>query len=293
MFRISFFSILMIISSANVIAEEAPAEEATAETPSNETEQAPADEQAIEEEQEKVVPASISTFKGEGSLGLIVNSGNTNNESLNGSIKASYEVNKWLHDFVITAKRVKETDRTTAERYLFTEKSAYSFSERTYAFVSVRYDDDRFDGFEYQSSAATGIGWTLVDTATQHFNAEVGLGKRRNKLDTRDFTVDVNGFFVDQNGLIVAPNSLVIEETISRFSEHWDWQATETTTLTQDLLVESGDSNTTSELDLGLKVRINTSLALQVAYNVKHNSDPPVDTKDTDRTTSITLVFGF
>lgn len=216
--------------------------------------------------------AETSSVKGEGSVGLILNSGNTNNESFNGKITIDYDVAAWQHDFALTSKRVKEDRIVTAERNLFTEKSAYSFSERSYGFASVRYDDDRFDGFEYQASLSLGIGWALVNTETQQFDLELGAGRRRNE---------------------VSETGEIIEEGISRFSERFSWQLSPTTSLTQDLLVEAGDSNTTTEFNLGLKVNINKVLALHTGLNIKHNSEPPEGNEKTDRTTSITLVFGF
>ncbi|MBN1377884.1 MAG: DUF481 domain-containing protein [Gammaproteobacteria bacterium] len=214
----------------------------------------------------------VKQFSGEGSLGWISSKGNTNNDSLNADLKAVLRSGRWLHSFAITAKKVKEEDVVTAERYLFTEKSDLAISEMTYAFESLRYDDDRFDGFEYQTSATIGIGWHLINVDTQHLNLELGAGYRRSELTA---TAEENS------------------ETISRLAQHYDVKLGDTTQLYQDLLIESGNLNTTSEFTAGLKLKINSKLALKLSYNVKHNSDPAPDNESTDRTTTINLVFGF
>lgn len=211
-------------------------------------------------------------FQGEGSLGLIINSGNSNNKSLNGNIKAQYKHSKWQHKFEIKAKKVQEKEKVKAERYLFTENSSYTFSERTFAFVSLRYDDDRFDGFDYQASLSSGLGWHLIDQKKTHLDVELGLGRREN---------------------VATKTQIRTEENIRRFSQHFNTTISKTTKLTEDILVESSDQNTTSEFNVGVRVAINTAVALKVGYNVKKNSDPPENTEPTDRTTSVTLVFGF
>lgn len=211
-------------------------------------------------------------LSGEGSLGWISNKGNTNNDSLNADLKINLEKKRWSHKIVVTAKKVRDEKIVTAERYLFTEKSDYTMSEHTYAFWSLRYDDDRFDGFEYQASASIGIGWKLLDREDHHFDLSLGAGYRQTELS---LTGEDN------------------DETIGRFSQHYDVRLSQSSELIQDLLVESGESNTTSEFTTAFKVSINGNLALKLSYNVKHNSNPPPGNVDRDRTTSANLVYGF
>ncbi len=211
-------------------------------------------------------------LSGEGGLGLIINSGNTDNESLNGNLKAAYKTSKWKHSFGIDARKTTENNSTTAERYLLTEKSDYKFGERTYAFGAFRYDDDRFSGFEYQASITAGIGWHIIKRENTHLDLEVGAGYRENKIDATGLTED---------------------ETIGRLAGHFDTLLTESTSFTQDLLVESGEENTSSESVTGIKVAMNKTLALKFTYTVKHNSDPPAGNESTDRTTAVTLVYSF
>jgi putative salt-induced outer membrane protein len=215
---------------------------------------------------------SENGFSGEGSLGWISNNGNTNNESLNGGIKTIIRSDWWAHSFSVSAKRVRDERAITAERYVFTEKSDFTFSDTSYAFASLRYDDDRFDGFEYQASAAIGIGWYLISSDTQHFDLELGAGYRKAKLSA---TGEKNN------------------EKISRLAQHYDINFTDTSQFFQDLVIESGNTNTASEFIAGLKVSMNSNLALKLSYNVKRNSNPAPGSEKTDRTTAINLVFGF
>ncbi|HEX7025728.1 MAG TPA: DUF481 domain-containing protein [Gammaproteobacteria bacterium] len=208
---------------------------------------------------------------GEGGLGMAVNRGNTESESLNAKLKLTFEHGRWKHQFVVDARKTSENEMTIGERYLFTEKTDYNLSERTYAFGAFRYDDDRFSGFEYQSSLTAGIGWHLIDSDKTRFDLEVGAGHKESKLET----------------------GLVDEETIGRFGEHFETQLTDTTRITQDLLVESGSDQTTSEFNTALNVAMNSHLALQLSFGIKHNSNPPAGLEDTDSVSSINLIYNF
>lgn len=209
---------------------------------------------------------------GEGGLGMTVNRGNTENESLNAKLRLVYEVARWQHQFSIDARKTTENETTIGERYLFTEKTDYDISERTYAFGAFRYDDDRFSGFQYQSSLTTGIGWHVIDSDKTKLDLEVGAGHKESKLRN---------------------DSMVEEETIGRLGEHYETRLSESTRVIQDLLVESGNKQTTTEFNTALNVAMNSHLALQLSFGIKRTSNPPPGLEDTDSITSINLIYNF
>jgi putative salt-induced outer membrane protein YdiY len=92
---------------------------------------------------------------GEGGLGLVINSGNSENENLSASLKLSYTADPWQHEFNVDAKQTTVDDTTTSKRTLFNGKTSYTFSPRVYTFAALRHDRDRFSGFEYQASGST------------------------------------------------------------------------------------------------------------------------------------------
>ena len=161
---------------------------------------------------------------------------------------------------------------TIAERYLLTGKTDYNFSQRTYMFGAIRYDDDRFSGFEYQASLTTGVGWHIVDREKTKFDLEIGAGYKESKEDL---------------------TGMINEETIARFGENFTTPVSETTSFYQDLLIEAGDQQTLTEASTGIKVAVNSKLALKLSYNIKHTSNPLDMRDDTDQTTTINLVYGF
>lgn len=213
-----------------------------------------------------------ATISGKGGLGLIVNRGNTNNENFNATLQLAVESTSWKHTFGIDALKTTEGETTVAERYLFTEKTDYTLNEHAYIFGALRYDDDRFSGFKYQASLTTGLGWRVIDSDRTLFELELGGGYKRSKLEIDDTNE---------------------KETIGRFGEQFRIQLTESTQFSQNLLTEWGDDQTISEFKAALNVAMNSRLAIQIGYTIKHTSNPPLDRKDTDRSTSVNLVYSF
>lgn len=213
----------------------------------------------------------IGNFTGEGGLGLSINRGNTESESFNAKLRLAYNIGRWKHQFAIDGRKATENDITISERYLFTEKTDYNFSDQAYGFGAFRYDDDHFSGFEYQSSLTAGIGWHVIDSDETQFDLEIGAGHKESKLET----------------------GMVEKETIGRFGQHYETQLTDSTRIIQDLLVESGSDQTVTEFNTALNVAMNSRLALQLSFGIKHISNPPPGLEDTDSISAINLIYNF
>ncbi|MCW9013885.1 MAG: DUF481 domain-containing protein [Gammaproteobacteria bacterium] len=211
-------------------------------------------------------------WKGEGELGFTSTSGNTDSDTLNTKLSLSKEHDKWKHTGSLQVLKSSTDNVDSADSKIFQEKSRYKFLEKTYAFVGLRYEDDKFSGFDYQSSVSLGFGHEFLKGDVHSLDASLGLGYRKTK-DTATQQTESEGIIKAE-----ADYGYVISKHAS-FSEK--------------ILVESGDSNTHSESETGLKMKINASLSSKITYSIKRNSDVPAGTEKTDKITAITLVYGF
>ncbi|MDH3633627.1 MAG: DUF481 domain-containing protein [Gammaproteobacteria bacterium] len=219
---------------------------------------------SVEEEQ--------GVWKGEGELGFTSTSGNTDSENLNAKLGISREEGKWKHAASLGAIKNTTEDETTADSLLFKEKSEYKLGEKSYAFGQLRYEDDEFSGYDYQTSISFGVGSRFIENEQHLLDASIGLGYRSIKdSETGDSEED----------------AIITGEAI------YAYKISETATFTQIFYVESGDENTHSESDTGLKMQIVGNLASKISYLVKHNSDVPSGTDKTDKIFSVSLVYGF
>lgn len=210
-------------------------------------------------------------FGGEAELGLVTTSGNTHTRSINAKVMLRYMSGPWRHEGRLEGLRTSEGDKVTAERYLASGKSDYRFTPTDYVFGTVRYEDDRFSGYDYQSSEAVGYGHRMVDGERLKLDLEIGAGGRHSR--------ETGGRQRD--------------EGILRGAAKLGWDISETARLSEDLLVESGASNTYTDSVSALRVKINSRFALKLSVTVKHNSDVPAGTEKTDTMSAVTLAYDF
>jgi len=212
------------------------------------------------------------SWHGEGDLAFNKASGNSSSETLLAKLKLVYEWDRWTHTGQIQAINTSENDARSAEAYTLRAKSDFDISDTLYGFGAFRYEDNRFSGYEYQSSLTAGLGKRIINTDVTQFNIEGGLGYRRSE------EMDAGEKF---------------DEAIAIGAAKYYRTITDTTQFESDVNIESGEDNTYVESVVGLKVRINASLALKMAYTVKHNTDVPDGTKNTDTLTSVGLNYSF
>lgn len=211
-------------------------------------------------------------WRGEGDLAYSKASGNSSNQTLLAKLMLEYSRDRWTHTGRIEAINASEEDTRSAEAYTLQGKTEYAFGERYYTFGNGRYEDNRFSGYEYQASVTAGVGMHVIDTEATLWDVETGVGYRRSE---------------EQN------TGETLNEAILRLATIYQHQLTETTRLESSLSAESGADNTYVEGALGVRVKINSRLGLRVAYTLKHNTDVPDDTKNTDTLTSVGLTYSF
>ena len=213
-----------------------------------------------------------SEWKGEGELGFITTSGNTDSENLNAKLGFSKEKGAWKHTVSIESIKNTTDDITSADSQTFKEKSRYTFGEKAYAFGRLRYEDDEFSGFDYQASITFGVGSQFINSEKHTLDASIGLGYRSIKDSLTKES--------QEDGIV--SGELAYEYRISK-----------TASIGEAVLFESGDENTHSESETFLKSKINGNLSSKITYLVKHNSDVPVATEKTDKILTVSLVYSF
>ena len=209
---------------------------------------------------------------GKGELGLVLARGNTESETVSAKADLTGKFEKWQHLVGFSVLQTRSAGVQTGDRYELHGQSDYAITERAYALGSARYDNDQFSPYSYQVVGAVGVGYRFFNADEIHLSVEVGAGYRKSK-DRLLRTTD--------------------SETIARGALNYDQKLTETTSVYDKLLVESGSSNTYIQNEAGVKVAINSSLALSVGYAVRYNTDVIAPAKHTDELITAALVFSY
>ncbi len=221
------------------------------------------------------------TWQTSAELGAITTSGNTSGTSITGKIDAKQELTQWSNNYILSAffKEDEKTDaegnkirERSAERYLVSAKGAYKLTkEFDNLFVLGSYTDDKFGAFSQYTSVAAGYGSRLLNMENKSIDVEIGPGYYTAKRATNE----------KEKGLL------------ARSAASFKWVLSESANFTQTLSVEYSSDNTRTVAETALSARINGAMQMKAAFLVQNDSDVPVDKKNTDTQTSLTLVYSF
>lgn len=227
-------------------------------------------------------------WDGTGELGYVSSSGNSRSDSVNVKLAFTYEDALWKHEFGASGFRQRgevvvledpddpESGRRelelNANRYELGGSTSRKLDEHNRLYTSLRYENDDFAPYEYQGTISVGWGHQLIDSDRTQLLIEAGPGYRWVK-------------------------DAVTEETdsgfIGRGKVNFETKLTDNTTLIDTFLVEAGSDNTYAQNDFGVKVAMNSRLAIKAALQHRHNTDVPPERKKTDRLTTVNLVYDF
>ncbi len=124
-------------------------------------------------------PPPQDVWIGKGQFGFLNSHGNSDAESLNGSIDMLRYDGAWKNEFFLTGLYGKNAGIVSAERWETRGQSNYTISGNLFSFGALRYEHDLFDGFQYQASLTAGLGYKLINTDDTKLTAQAGAGYRR------------------------------------------------------------------------------------------------------------------
>lgn len=221
------------------------------------------------------IPAT-AIWSGNTELGFIQTSGNSDTQSFNGKFNIVRDLQPLKTAFKFDALTSEENGEASKEKYLSEFKLDYSLGEFDYFTSLLSYEDDRFSGYQYQSTLSIGYGYRAWNEEQGKLDFEVGPGYRRNSLEIRN-----------EHG------EKIEEEAVGRLGMNLEVNISENAKFTEVITIEGGDSSTVYKSDMGLQSTLIGALAMKINYQVKHTDKVPEGTKDTDTTVGITLVYSF
>lgn len=215
-------------------------------------------------------------WEGNAELGFIHTSGNSDTQSLNSKLKLSREEGPLKSAIKLEALTSEDSGTKSSEKYLAALKFDYAIGEKDYLTSQALYEDDRFNGYEYQSSVTVGYGYHAWKDENGKLDLEAGPGYRRDVLEIRDEDGDK-----------------VKDEAVGRLSLDLLVNVGESAKFTELLTVEAGESKTVWRSEMGIQSTLTGNLAMKVSHIVKHTTDVPSDKKNTDSLVGVTLVYDF
>jgi putative salt-induced outer membrane protein len=223
---------------------------------------------------------ALAQWSAKAEAGVVASRGNSDSDSANAKIQIEREFVRWKHALGLRGLYASDDEVATGQRWEARGQTDYKFHDRGFSFVSARYEEDRFSGFEYQTTYGAGLGWRFFDDPITKLIAQLGVGYK---------TTQTSDAFAE-DGVTFVPGGRD-EEIVAQSQVEFEHSLTETTKVLDKVLIEYGDDNTFVQNDISLQVKIMSSLALALGYSVRYNTDPPPGFTTTDRLTTINLVY--
>lgn len=211
-------------------------------------------------------------WSGSGELGIASAKGNTDSQTFVGKLGLKKQAGPWAYGMGGQFLYTKNDGEESANRYEAFLSAARDLSPRSYLNSVARTQHDHFATYAYQHTVSVNYGFRAIDTDRTRLVFEIGPGYRWSKLQDRDER---------QN------------ELIARGYSDFSHRLTDSTSLVNTLLIESGSDNTYIADDIGLQVQMSKALALKVGYQIHHNTETYDGSKRTDTLTTANVVYNF
>jgi putative salt-induced outer membrane protein len=218
-----------------------------------------------------------------GQLGFAKTGGNTDTTTGNFLVHIAHLNSDWKYLFGAEGLYGSTQGETTAQAWSVHLQANYNITERLYWYGGLGYVDDKFSGFVYQETLATGAGYQFVKTRATKLAGQIGIGARR--LRPEILVKDEVG------GIVSATEQEGSSDAVLDAAATYEHAFNDSTKLLAAAALESGKENTLSKGSIGLQVKMTDKLGLSAGIQGTHNSKPPAGAKPTDTLTTLNLVY--
>lgn len=219
-----------------------------------------------------------------GEFGLLAASGNTNTSTFKAALTSEHEMRQWSNSYYseVVYKQNEVDDETivTAQRFLMNAQLDYKLpSKNKRLFLYGEYDDNRFNGFRYQTAVAA--GWSAHAWKNTESQLRYSVGP---------------GYSYAEREVIDAENHKSYEtfnEMIVRASLDYRLSLNDSAKFRQFVSTEAGQETNRSRSETTLTASIIESLAMKLSFVMIYNDSTLQINEDLSTETSVSLVYQF
>jgi len=223
-------------------------------------------------------------------LGFLYKTGNTKSADVKAGFNLKHEKNKWrsVVAFNILAKKLETEDdagdkefETTDNKWDILGQTNYTIGEegKNYLYGNLAYEQDKFSGFESQSSFSAGWGRHWYETKTSSFFADVGPGIKYDVTRATETNAETSS-----TNLIIQAQALYTHK-FNDFVEFKQFFVARQAT-------ESGE-NSVYKSETSVTAQLIDALQLKFALRIDHDTEVEPEFENTNTETSMTLIYNF
>ncbi|PVZ85649.1 hypothetical protein C9426_18340 [Serratia sp. S1B] len=209
-------------------------------------------------------------FDGNIQAGYNAQSGNSQNSALLANTTMTWFNSNTAYSLWGSANNTTSANVRSSERYQASGRTRYNLTDRNYMFGQLGWLNDRFAGYDSRTTLTGGYGRQILNDPIHDLRLEFGPGVRHDEYRTGGRTT----------------------RALAYAAANYSYKLTDNAHLSEGLSALANDQ-TTLNSETALTVAINSNFSLRLAYTVNYNSKPPASApKNTDTTTSVTLMYG-
>lgn len=215
---------------------------------------------------------ALGPWEGKARLGAALSSGNSDNAGVGLAFEAERAAGDFTHKLTGYADIGRANGVLNQKRWGAAYKLDYNFSDRSYSYGRLAYDEDEFSGFDYRLFAGAGLGHFLSKSERLTWKLEGGPGFQYSPVDdTRE----------------------VQQELALYAASETDWTIRDGWVFEQDVTVTWTDPTTTITSVTALTTALTDAIATGVSFNYRYETNPPPDRVNTDTVLRANLTYGF
>ncbi|VXD08599.1 conserved hypothetical protein [Enterobacterales bacterium 8AC] len=209
-------------------------------------------------------------FDGNIQAGYNAQSGNSQNSTLLANTTMTWFNSDTAYSLWGAANNTTSSNVRSSERYQASGRTRHNLTNRNYMFGQAGWLNDRFNGYDSRTTVTGGYGRQIFNGPLHDLRVEFGPGVRHDEYRGGGRST----------------------RALAYGAANYSYLLTDNTRLSEGLSALANDETTVNS-ETALTVSINNDFSLRLAYTVTYNSKPPASApKNTDTTTSVTLVYG-
>ncbi|USD65049.1 DUF481 domain-containing protein [Vibrio sp. SCSIO 43136] len=214
-------------------------------------------------------------------FGYQAHTGNTNNESINGRLAASYIEGRYRTTGEFKYYKLDKDGVEDKNQSNYKIQSDYKLGPRTYLYGNFNGVDSKYSAYFKDYTFSGGVGYQFSHTDDFTLEAELGPGYRHQQPNLDE---------LDDDDLIFPHN---VDEAIFRGNINSVWQILDNLAFSADVSVVAGRSNARWDSELSLTNNITDQVKLKVIHNRTYHDKVPSNLEKTDSVTSVNLLVHF
>lgn len=231
-----------------------------------------------------------SAYSASAELGFLYKTGNTKSADIKAGFNVKHEKDKWKTAvaFNILAKKTETKDdagkksfESTDNKWDILAQTNYTIgaAEKNYLYGNLSYEQDKFSGFESQSSFSAGWGRQWFKTETSTLFADIGPGVQYDVTRATDSVPSKS----DSN-LIIQAQALYTHQ-FNEFVAFKQYLVAKQATASGENSVYKSETSVTAKLI--------DALQLKFAVRIDYDTEVESGFENTNTETSMTLIYSF